>query len=101
MWYFRPQNGESYDDLFDRLYPVAAEFAAMVISENLLIVSHAMVNKVLLGIFLDLPAKEIVKIAHPNDTVYLISRNSNEWIVKHTHPESSSVVEGCLKSIEI
>lgn len=101
IWYFRPQFGESYDDLFDRLYPVVFEFAAMAIAENLLIVSHAMVNKVLLGILLDLPMEEIVKIDHPNDTVYLISRSSDEWIVKHTHPGSSSVVKGYLKSIEI
>jgi broad specificity phosphatase PhoE len=101
IWYFCPQNGESYDDLFDRLYPVASEFATMAVTENLLVVSHAMVNKVLLGIFLDLPAEEIVKIAYPNDTVYLISRCSNEWTVKHIHTESNDVVEGYLKSIEI
>jgi broad specificity phosphatase PhoE len=101
IWYFRPQYGESYDDLFDRLYPVASEFATMAVTENLLVIAHAMVNKVLLGIFLDLPVEEIVKITHPNDTVYLISRNSDEWIVKHTHPKSSCFVEGYLKSKEI
>ncbi|UCE06774.1 MAG: histidine phosphatase family protein [bacterium] len=101
IWYFSPKNGESYDDLYDRLYPVAFEFAAMAIAENLIIVSHAMVNKVLLGIFLDLPVEEIIKIAHPNDVVYLISRSSDQWIVKHTHLEGSSVVKGYLKFIEI
>lgn len=101
IWYFRPQNGESYDDLFDRLYPIVSEFAAIAVTENLLIVSHAMVNKVLLGIFLDLPMEEIVKIAHPNDTIYFISRSSDEWIVKHIHPENSCFVEGYLKSKEI
>ncbi len=100
IWYFHPEKGESYDDLFDRLYPIASEFAAIAINEDLIIVAHAMVNKVLLGIFLDLSAEEIVKISHPNDVVYLISQNRDTWNVKHINP-NGDVLEVYLKSIEI
>lgn len=84
LWFFRPEKGENYDDLFKRLYPTATEFANRIVNENLVVVGHAMVNKVLLGIFLDLPPEQIMTINHPNDIIYLIWRHNSSWKVGYT-----------------
>jgi broad specificity phosphatase PhoE len=100
MWYFRPYSGESYDDLCHRLKPTATEFVSRAGAESLIVVGHAMINKILIGIFLDLRAEEIMTISHPHNIIYLIrphDSSQKSCYVNH----SGSLNNGYIKSKKI
>ncbi|KAJ9593755.1 hypothetical protein L9F63_027599, partial [Diploptera punctata] len=51
-FHFRYPDGESYQDLIERLEPLIMELAR---ESNILVVSHAAIIRCLLGYFLDIP----------------------------------------------
>ena len=64
FWYFRPPEGESYDDLAQRL----TEFGAGL-KRRAIIVSHGGVLRVLRRLIEDFPADEAVNWFPPQDSV--------------------------------
>jgi len=100
IWFFRPENGESYDDLYHRLILTATELANRSVNENLIVVGHAMVNKVLLGIFLDLLPQKTIALYHPNNIIYLIWQLNSLWNTGYID-HNGVFYKGYIKSKEI
>jgi probable phosphoglycerate mutase len=58
-WLTRPPKGESYKDIADRLAAWLVDHQDL---ENLLVVAHGAVNRVIRGLYLDLPFSEILTL---------------------------------------
>lgn len=100
IWFFRPEGGESYADLYHRLIPTAKELSSRSVNENLIVVGHAMINKVLLGMFLDLPPQEITSLSHPHNIIYLIYQSNSRWQIRFIDDNGDFYI-GYVKAKEI
>ena len=74
-WYFRPQNGESYDDLFHRLDNFS-KYLLSISEQYIAIVGHETCNKVLIGKLLNFSREKILKLKQANECVYKIQDNN-------------------------
>lgn len=77
---FMPPKGESFIQLQNRVIPVLEEIAKNS-SGNILIVSHAGVNRVILSKLLCFPLKEIFKILQPYGCVneLVLNKQNEKW----------------------
>ncbi|WP_029041975.1 histidine phosphatase family protein [Cucumibacter marinus] len=64
FWHYRPEGGESYADLTERVKPFAAS-----IDRPMVIVAHGGIMRALRQIFYDVPVLEIVNWPTPQDSV--------------------------------
>lgn len=64
-------NGESYDDLLERGKSFLDGLNDAEI-EEVIIVAHEDINRILLTLLLDLPREDSIKISHPNDVIYRV-----------------------------
>ncbi len=76
-WSTRPKNGESYQDLADRLATWLADHQD---DRALMVVAHGAVSRVLRGLYLQLPRDEILTLEEPQG-VYFDFRNGQ--ITRH------------------
>ena len=72
-WNYRPLNGESYNDLYNRLKKLSSELLNK--NGNIAIIAHETSNKVLIGILMNYDKDSIIKLKQPNDTIYKIENN--------------------------
>ena len=84
---FKNPKGESYLDAQERLKPFVEELRQKHFSHNVLIVSHAGISRILIGLFLNLSPEEIMSIDQPHETVYVIENADSNPIVKRLTPE--------------
>jgi probable phosphoglycerate mutase len=77
---YRPPKGESFQDLFDRVWPVF-EAAAARPGPGLL-VAHAGVNRVVLCKLLGLPLQELFRLGQSYACVNLIRRRESGFVVE-------------------
>lgn len=77
---FIPPGGESFEQLQQRVMP-AFEYIVANTAGNILIISHAGVNRVILSRLLDYPLQDIFKISQPYGCINQLSwdRASNMW----------------------
>jgi probable phosphoglycerate mutase len=77
---FIPPGGESFEQMQKRVMP-AFEYIAGNTAGNILIISHAGVNRVILSKLLDFPLKYIFKIIQPYGCINQLSWNitCNRW----------------------
>ena len=79
---FIPPGGESFEQLQKRVMP-AFEHIAQNTAQNILIISHAGVNRVILSQLLDFPLQDIFKISQPyaciNQLTWDITRPGWQW----------------------
>jgi probable phosphoglycerate mutase len=79
---FIPPGGESFEQLQKRVMP-AFEYIAQNTAGNILIISHAGVNRVILSKLLDFPLQDIFKIGQPygciNQLSWDITCHSWKW----------------------
>lgn len=73
---FRPENGESFQDLLDRTWPVFEKLAGMA-GEQIAIVTHAGVNRVLLCRILGMPLANLFRLSQDYGCANLLHRNSH------------------------
>jgi len=71
-WTERPTGGESFADAETRVISLISEIRTSGNCSNILIVGHAAVNRVLLGIWLGLEPGKAIKLVFPHDAVYII-----------------------------
>lgn len=71
-WNYRIPNGESYAMLNERV----SAWLQQVDLTNSLIIAHEMVNRVILGVLLQLPAEETLQLKHPHKTIFRLDGNS-------------------------
>ena len=74
-WHFRPKNGESYEDLYNRLNNIALELMKDMNRTNIAIIGHETCNKVLIGKIMGYTEEQILKLKQKNNEVYKIENN--------------------------
>ena len=72
---YRIPGAENYADVANRLKPFMERVLNQHEGEGILIVGHRVVNRLLIGMFLDIPLEKTLKIEQTNDCLYLIERN--------------------------
>lgn len=79
---YRIPGAENYSDVALRLKPFTERILRQHEGDEILIVGHRVVNRLLIGMFLDLPLERTLKIEQTNDCLYLIERGE-EFRVYH------------------
>jgi probable phosphoglycerate mutase len=72
---YRIPGAENYADVANRLNPFLERILHQHEGEEILIVGHRVVNRLLIGMFLEFPLEKTLKIEQTNDCLYLIERN--------------------------
>ncbi len=77
---YRIPGGENYADVASRLRPFVERVLRQHEGEEILIVGHRVVNRLLIGMFLELPLEKTLNIEQTNDCLYLIERNGENRV---------------------
>jgi probable phosphoglycerate mutase len=72
---WRPQGGESYEDLMERTLPWLASIA-----RDTVVVSHGGVSRVLRGHILGLDVAAVPRLDVPQDRVLILRRDGIDWL---------------------
>ena len=68
-FHYRGPGCENYPDMIERAMPFVQELIR-VPADNVAIVSHGMIGRVMIGILMEFSEAEMLDFAHPNDVVY-------------------------------
>ncbi len=90
---YRIPGAENYSDVAHRLRPFVERVLRQHRGEEILIVGHRVVNRLLIGMFLEIALEETLKIEQTNDCLYLIERNGEKKVF---HYLDGAVREGFL-----
>ncbi len=90
---YRIPGAENYSDVAIRLRPFMERILHQHEGEEILIVGHRVVNRLLIGMFLEFPLEKTLKIEQTNDCLYLIERNEETRVFHYLNGE---VREGLL-----
>ena len=85
--------GENYTDVANRIRPFMERTLRDHKGQEVLIVGHRVVNRLLIGMLLEYPLKWVLNIEQTNDCIYLIQKNDE---VKVFHNINGKVREGLL-----
>jgi broad specificity phosphatase PhoE len=90
---YRIPGAENYSDVATRLKPFMEKILHQHEGEEILIVGHRVVNRLLIGMFMGFPLEKTLKIEQTNDCLYLIERNEK---IRVFHYLDGEVREGLL-----
>lgn len=90
---YRIPGAENYSDVADRIKPFMERTLRKHEGEEVLIVGHRVVNRLLIGMLMGFPMEWVLKIEQTHDCLYLIQRNDE---VKVFHYMDGEVREGLL-----
>lgn len=90
---YRIPGAENYADVANRLRPFVERVLNQHQGEEILIVGHRVVNRLLIGMFYDIALEETLKIEQTNDCLYLIERNEEKKVFHYIDGE---IKEGFL-----
>jgi broad specificity phosphatase PhoE len=85
---------ENYTDVANRLRPFKEKILRDHAGQEILIIGHMIVNRFLIGMLLEYPLEEMLKIQQSNGCFYLIRRNGETKVFHYIHGE---VREGFLE----
>ncbi len=74
-WFFKPPNGESYDDLKYRIKPWLEE-----LNQSTIVVAHGGVNRALQALITNNNLQELAATPVPQDQIMLINDGKLDWI---------------------
>ena len=77
---YRIPGAENYTDVAQRLRPFEEAILQKHRGEEILVVGHRGVNRMLIGLLLEMQLEEAVKIEQTNDCIYLIQRNDETTV---------------------
>jgi broad specificity phosphatase PhoE len=86
-WIERPPNGESYNDAESRVMSFIYEIGSRNSNQNLLVIGHAGINRVLLKMILGLESATAIKISFPHEVMYTITSGQE---IRHLTSAGSS-----------
>ncbi len=84
---YRIPGAENYTDVTRRLRPFVERILHQHGGEEILIVGHRVVNRLLIGMFLEMPLEETLKIEQTNDCLYRIERNGQKRVYHYIDGE--------------
>lgn len=90
---YRIPGAENYADVANRVRPFAEKILQHHRDQEVLVVGHRVVNRLLIGILLEYPMDKVLKIEQTNDCLYQIKRNGD---IKVYHYIDSEIKEGLV-----
>lgn len=81
-FYFRPPNGENYEDMFTRSAPFVEELLSTEFN-NIAIVSHGMIGKVMFSYLMKYEPDHVLSIHQQNDTVFRVQVSGDAPEIAH------------------
>ena len=91
---YRIPGAENYTDVANRIKPFLDRILQSHGGQEVLIVGHRVVNRLLIGMLMEFPLEWVLKIEQTNDCLYLIQRNDE---VKIFHYINGRAGEGILQ----
>jgi broad specificity phosphatase PhoE len=85
---YRISGGENYIDVAKRLRPLMERILQKHEGQEILIVGHRIVNRLLIGMLLEYPFEEALKIEQTNDCLYLINRDVEAMVFHYMNGEA-------------
>ncbi|MBU0636270.1 histidine phosphatase family protein [Candidatus Micrarchaeota archaeon] len=96
---FKNPKGESYEDALKRLMPFWEELKEKHAGNNVLIVSHGGITRLLLSLTTNVSHEEVLSIDQPHDCIYVIEDADSNAVVKHL--TSQGLLKGALKRVQL
>jgi broad specificity phosphatase PhoE len=90
---YRIPGAENYADVADRIRPFEERLLQNHEGQEVLIVGHRVVNRLLIGMLMEYPQEKVLRIEQTNDMLYLVQRNSE---VKIFHYIDGEIKEGLI-----
>jgi broad specificity phosphatase PhoE len=90
---YRIPGGENYTDVMNRIRPFVERILQSPRGEEILIVGHRVVNQMLIGVLMDYPPEEVLKIQQSNGCFYLVQKNGEPRV---SYPINGQMREGFL-----
>jgi broad specificity phosphatase PhoE len=90
---YRIPGGENYADVANRVRPFLERTFRNHKGQEVLIVGHRVVDRLLIGMLLEFPLERVLKIEQTNGCIYLIQKNGEARVF---HFVSGKVKEGIL-----
>ena len=90
---YRIPGAENYADVSSRVKPFMERLLREHKEQEVLIVGHRVVNRLLIGMLMEYPVEKVLKIEQTNDMLYLIQRNGEAKIF---HYMDGQVREGII-----
>ncbi|MFZ5782525.1 MAG: histidine phosphatase family protein [Pseudomonadota bacterium] len=73
-WTYRPPAGESYEMAVARVRPAFSDIARLAEARTVAVFAHGAIGRLLRGLFLTLPDREILVMDQPQDAFYRLHR---------------------------
>lgn len=89
---------ENYTDVLNRIRPFVEKILQNHQGEEILIVGHRVVNQMLIGVLMDYPPEEMLKMQQSNGCFYLIQKNDETRVF---HTINGEMREGVLSDSRI
>ena len=90
---YRIPGGENYTDVMNRIRPFVETILQSHRGEEILIVGHRVVNQMLIGLLMDYPPQEMLKMQQSNGCFYLVQKNGEPKVF---YPANGEMREGFL-----
>jgi len=86
-WVYRIPGAENYTDVANRVKPFFERILIRHPNQEILVVGHRVVNRLLIGLLLGNPIEEVVNFEQTNDTLYLIGKNGKTEVFHYIDGE--------------
>ena len=90
---YRIPGAENYTDVANRVRPFVERILEDHQGQEVLVIGHRVVNRLLIGMFLEFPLERVLKIEQTHDCLYLIQRNGE---AKVFHYMNGKIREGVV-----
>jgi probable phosphoglycerate mutase len=94
---YRIPGAENYADVANRVQPFSEKLLRDHQGQEVLVVGHRVVNRLLIGMLMEYPVERVLKIEQTNDMLYLIERNGE---AKVFHYIDGEIKEGVVLILE-
>lgn len=90
---YRIPGGENYTDVANRIRPFIERIVEEHQGQEILVIGHRVVNRLLIGMLMEYPLEWVLKIEQTHDCLYLIQRNGESKVF---HYMNGKMREGIL-----
>jgi len=84
---YRIPGAENYADVANRIRPFEERLLQYHEGQEVLIVGHRVVNRLLIGMLMEYPHEKVLRIEQTNDMLYLVKRNGESKIYHYIDGE--------------
>jgi broad specificity phosphatase PhoE len=84
---YRIPGAENYTDVANRIKPFMERTLQNHEGQEVLIVGHRVVNRLLIGMLLECPLEKVLEIEQTNDCLYLIQKNGETRVFHYIDGE--------------